>query len=135
MAAEIVNEIGEHFLRDKFKPDAMLQDILSSVDASDLKGENGEFTVDLALKKRTPFGSAKDADEGEPEPQWGELRHGGITRVQSTAWEVQKGDTRTALDRVKRGADRRQIKNPYGGIERRKQNSRRADDSANQQVW
>lgn len=136
MAAKAVNAIGEHFLRDAYKPDDMIAQLLASVDVNDLKDADGEFDGKTALENKVSISSIQDAIQKSEEPLWEKLNRKGGSRSKNMNWETETKEIRDALKNVERGPDRRQknIEAP-AHMERRKIKGRRDSDNPNKSVW
>lgn len=137
LAAMCVNEIGEHFLRDRYKPDDMLPLMVAAVEEGDLKGKDGEFKADYALERRKNQVDYEASQERKQrEPEWEKLDRKKLERLQNREWQEEAVQMRAALDHVSRGPDRRKIKANHQGVEQRKQVKGRRDlDNPKQQVW
>jgi hypothetical protein len=139
-AVEIVNEIGSHFLRDAYKPDEILSDILGAVDPKDAFGPDGILDVGKmraasARQKARQKGDWEDEKPGDP--QWQAFGGKDPDHTLIHEWEVAGRMKRPAGVRVKRQAERRiGGTGPIAGKERRKdRHGRRESDNPKQSVW
>ena len=130
-AVRIVNEIGTQYLRDAYKPEEMLVDVLGAVDgnkdgAIDAKSAGDSLAQWRALgreARRDAFANAWDTRDTPDDP---------------TTYMVPIEKGRKASERVQRGADRRKADKPINGQDRRRRKrGRRASDKAGSKtaVW
>ena len=133
-AVQIVNDIGTQYLRDAYKADVMLQDILGAVDAGLAAGRNGRIDAggarDILKGWRTIEGRKLAASEVL---EWGHSK----TREDLAGYMVPIQTGRKASERVQRGPERRKVAKAISGQDRRrrKHGRRESDKPGAKSVW
>ena len=154
MASKIVNELGVQFLRDGFKPEELLPEVLAMVDEKDAYNKDGSINIENALAARIPYepepervldktgpewayAEGYDPEAEEETPEWAHDPDVDPDVEYVPEWDVDDESNRSASTRVPRGVERRKNKmkvNPKKN--RRKQSHGRRDkDNPNTSVW
>ncbi len=154
MASKIVNELGVQFLRDGFKPEELLPEVLAMVDEKDAYNEDGSINVENALKARIPYEPERERVRDESGPKW-TYEEGVDPNAEKEGpewvhdpdvdpdveynpeWDVDAESNRTARTRVQRGTQRRvnKMKVDRKKDRRRLSHGRRIIDNPNTSVW
>ncbi|MEK9677182.1 MAG: hypothetical protein VW169_02180 [Rhodospirillaceae bacterium] len=134
VAVGFVNEIGRHFLRDAYKSEDFVEQVINMSESKTAVDDDGNIDVDNALKYRLivdrsteqEFATEWDADEsdGYREPM----------ELMELAVEIHHRHTSEKIERT--GVDRRQMSLPFEGEDRRKkQRGRRDEGNPSMNVW
>ena len=130
-AVRIVNEIGTQYLRDAYKPEEMLADILGAVDG----GKDGAID---AKRTRDSLAAWRALDREARRDAFANAWHTSDTSDDPTTYMVPIERGRKASERVQRGPERRKANKPIDGQDRRlRKRGRRATDKAGSKtaVW
>lgn len=154
MASKIVNELGVNFLRDSFKPEEMLPEVLAMVDAKDAYNADGSINIEKSLATRTSYKPAvKVVEKEQAGPKWSYDKDvdpneeknndwfygAGVDpdAVYTPEWNADAESQRSASARVKRGNQRRKFEANVDTKKNRRHlaHGRRDSDNPNTSVW
>jgi hypothetical protein len=153
MASKIVNELGVQFLRDGFKPEEILPEVLAMVDEKDAYDADGNINVEKALEARIPYMEIKivkdetgaewfyeegfDPEKKKVDPEWQHDPNVDPDAEYNPEWDVDAEAIRSATSRVERGQERRKLKLKIQPEKNRRKNNhgRRDSDNPNTSVW
>jgi len=154
MASKIVNELGVQFLRDGFKPEELLPEVLAMVDEKDAYNADGSINVEGALAARIPYEPEPERERDQNGPEW-QYEEGYDPEAEKSSpewyhdpdadpdaefvpeWDADTESHRSAGARVSRGTERRQVKMKVNSKKerRKKSHGRRDTDDPNTSVW
>jgi len=134
VAVGFVNEIGRHFLRDAYKSEDFVEQVINMSESKTAIDGDGNINVDNALKYRL---IVDRSTENEFVPEWDTEesdRYREPRDLMELAVEIHHRPTSEKIERT--GADRRQMSLPFEGEDRRKkQRGRRDEDNPSMNVW
>ena len=135
-AARIVNDLGSHFLRDAFKAEKFIPQVLGVVEARDLLDGADRFDGSRAIDSRAPVakGQVRMTAKG---PVWRPIvQQDNEAEPALSGWAPIVNPRRGEATAVRRGPERRWRSLPIAGPDRRKRdNGRREADDPRRIVW
>lgn len=133
VAVGFVNEIGTHFLRDAYKSEDFVEQVINMTESAEAVDSSGNIDVDNALKYRL---IVDRSTEKENLPEWEQSEDGRPATPKDIMELAIEINHRAAKENVERSGDRRQSVVPIEGPDRRKGDRGRRDiDDPAQNVW